>query len=82
MVVFKHKSWLVSFVFTGMALVCAVLIGFVPQFSWAVLSLALLILMFSSLLAGKYNDAGLAVNRMLVGALFIFSSFTKGVDPL
>lgn len=82
MVVFKHKSWLVSFVFTGMALVCAVLIGFVPQFSWAVLSLALLTLMFSSLLAGKYNDAGLAVNRMLVGALFIFSSFTKGVDPL
>ena len=30
----------------------------------------------------KYDNAALTVCRLLVGALFIFSSFTKGVDPL
>ncbi|MGN0032265.1 MAG: BT_3928 family protein [Candidatus Limimorpha sp.] len=82
MVVFKHKSKLASFAFTGMALLCAVLVAFVPQFSCGVLALVLLTLLLSALFARKYNDKGIALNRMLVGALFIFSSFTKGVDPL
>ena len=61
---------------------CAVLIGFFQQFSWPI-AVAVFIPLVASLAFGKrYTDSGVNVCRILVGLLFIFSSFTKGVDPL
>lgn len=82
MVKFSHKNRLVSFGITALALACAVWVGFRPEFSKLILMALLTILALSLIFCNKYNKTGLTINRLLVGALFIFSSFTKGVDPL
>ena len=82
MVRFSHKNKIASFGITILALGCAVWIAFRPEFSIPVLASILATLALSILFCKKYNKAGLVINRMLVGALFIFSSLTKGVDPL
>ncbi|MCQ2307556.1 MAG: DoxX family protein [Bacteroidales bacterium] len=82
MVRFSHKNKIASFGITILALGCAVWIAFRPEFSIPVLVSILATLALSILFCKKYNKAGLVINRMLVGALFIFSSLTKGVDPL
>ena len=76
------KSGFLSFAITIWALICAVFVGFFPDFSWLML-IAILIPIFAAILFNNfYNRSGLTLCRVLVGALFIFSSFTKGVDPL
>lgn len=76
------KSGFLSFAITGWALICAVLVGIFPDFSWLML-IAILVPIASAFLFNRYyNKAGLTLCRILVGALFIFSSFTKGIDPL
>lgn len=82
MVRFKRKSCPASYGITAMALGCAVLVGLHHEYSLFLLLLILLTLGLSVICAKRYNETGLKINRMLVGALFIFSSFTKGVDPL
>jgi len=82
MATFSHKSKAASFAITLMALACAVWVGFRPEFSGLILAVILTTLALSLVFSTKYNKAGLIINRMLVGALFIFSSITKGVDPL
>lgn len=82
MMKFSHKNKVASFGITALALGCAVWVGFRPEFSVLLLASILAVLVLSVVFCKKYNPAGLVVNRMLVGALFIFSSFTKGVDPL
>ena len=79
---FSRKSGLASYGITAMALGCAVFVGLHPAFSWILLLLIIMTLGLSAILSKRYNETGLVINRMLVGALFIFSSFTKGVDPL
>lgn len=76
------KSGFLSFAITGWALICAVLVGIFPDFSWLMLIAILVPIVSAFLFNGYYNKAGLTLCRVLVGALFIFSSFTKGVDPL
>lgn len=76
------KSGFLSFAITIWALVCAVFVGFFPDFSWLMLVAILIPIVASFLFNNYYNKSGLALCRVLVGALFVFSSFTKGVDPL
>lgn len=66
----------------GVALASAVGIYFLPEFYLWFLAILLLNLAASFVFGKKYDKAALTVCRLLVGALFIFSSFTKGVDPL
>lgn len=76
------KSGFLSFAITIWALICAVFVGIFPNFSWLML-IAILIPIFAAILFNNfYNRSGLTLCRVLVGALFVFSSFTKGVDPL
>lgn len=76
------KSRFISFAITLWALISAVFVGLFPSFSW-ILLIAIMIPLLSSLLFHKYYvKAGLSLCRVLVGALFVFSSMTKGVDPL
>ena len=76
------KSVFLSFAITIWALICAVFVGIFPNFSWLMLVAIILPILASLLFNGLYNKSGLTLCRELVGALFVFSSFTKGVDPL
>ncbi len=77
----KNKT-IIPWVSIGLALASAVGIYFLPQYHLWFLAILLLNLLASLVFSKKYDNAALTVCRLLVGALFIFSSFTKGVDPL
>ena len=77
----KNKT-IIPWVSIGVALASAVGIYFLPEYQLWFLSILLLNLLASLIFSKKYDNAALTVCRLLVGALFIFSSFTKGVDPL
>lgn len=79
---FSQKSSFASYGITAIALVCAVFVGLHSAYSTLLLLLILMTLGLSAIFSKRYNETGLVINRILVGALFIFSSFTKGVDPL
>ena len=79
---FNQKSGLASYGITAIALGCAVFVGLYSAYSTLLLSLIIITLCLSAIFSKRYNKAGLVINRILIGALFIFSSFTKGVDPL
>lgn len=79
---FSRKSVLASYGITAMASGCAVLVGLHSAYSTLLLSLIIITLCSSAIFSKRYNETGLVINRILVGALFVFSSFTKGVDPL
>jgi uncharacterized membrane protein YphA (DoxX/SURF4 family) len=64
------------------ALASAVGIYFLPAYHLWFLAILLLNVLVSLAFSKRYNIAALTICRVLVGALFIFSSFTKGVDPL
>lgn len=64
------------------ALASAVGIYFLPDYHWWFLAILLLNLLLSLVFSKRYSPGALTICRLLVGALFIFSSFTKGVDPL
>ena len=73
----------VSWISIAVALASAVGIFFVPEYRlWLLLVLVANIIL--SVVSGMTppRNAVLVVCRILVGVLFIFSSFTKGVDPL
>lgn len=79
---FSQKSSFASYGITAIALGCAVFVGLHSAYSTLLLLLILMTLGLSAIFSKRYNETGLVINRILVGALFIFSSFTKGVDPL
>ena len=66
----------------GVALASAVGIYFLPSFSPLFLAILLINLLIPIVFHKRYSKPALTVCRLLVGALFIFSSFTKAVDPL
>jgi uncharacterized membrane protein YphA (DoxX/SURF4 family) len=77
----KNKT-IIPWVSLGVALASAVGIYFLPEYHLWFLVILLLNLLVPLGFSKKYDNAALTVCRLLVGALFIFSSFTKGVDPL
>ena len=77
----KNKH-VVSWVSIAVALASAVGIFFVPNYRLWFLLLLLANVLVSALFRKQYGKPALTVCRLLVGGLFIFSSFTKGVDPL
>jgi len=64
------------------ALVCACAIPFIPTLKPLFLVLLLINLVLPFIVRKGYGKPALIVCRLLVGGLFVFSSFTKGVDPL
>ena len=77
----RTEKTAISWISIGLAVASAVAIPFVPEYRiWFLM--ALLINVALAIIAGKTTRPVLTVCRLLVGGLFIFSSFTKGVDPL
>ncbi len=76
----QHTS--IPWVSILIALTCAVGIYFIPNYSIWFLLVLLLNLLVAFVFGKRYSLPALTICRFLVGALFIFSSFTKGVDPL
>lgn len=65
-----------------LAIASAIGIFFIPEYKFWFLAILLLNLLITLVFSKRYSNGALIVCRLLVGALFIFSSFTKGVDPL
>ena len=76
------KNTTLPWISIGVALASAVGIYFLPAYHLWFLAILLLNLLASFVFSKHYSISALTVCRLLVGALFIFSSFTKGVDPL
>lgn len=76
------KNVVIPWASIGVALASAVGIYFLPNFSLWFLVVLLFNLLIPIIFRKSYDKPALTVCRLLVGALFIFSSFTKGVDPL
>lgn len=77
----KTKKSGLSWICIVLAIASAVAIPFVPEYRLWFLA-ALLANLGLSFIAGLSKKPVLGICRILVGGLFIFSSFTKGVDPL
>ena len=77
----KNKSVL-SWISIAVAIASAVGIFFIPEYRLWFLVVLVLNVLISALFRKQYDKSTLTICRLLVGALFIFSSFTKGVDPL
>ena len=78
----RKKTTSIPWLSILVALASAVGIYFLPEYHIWFLAILLLNLLVSFIFSKKYSNAALTICRFLVGALFIFSSFTKGVDPL
>ena len=76
------KNAFIPWVSISVALASAVGIYFLPEYHLWFLAILLLNMLSSFVFGKQYGKSALMVCRLLVGALFIFSSFTKGVDPL
>ena len=78
----KANNSTLSWISIAVAVASAVGIVFIPSYRLWFLVVMLLNVLVSAVFKKHYNKPALTVCRLLVGALFIFSSFTKGVDPL
>ena len=72
----------ISWISIALALATAIGIFFIPDYKLWFLLLLLANVVVSMVFCKHYEKQSLTVCRVLVGGLFIFSSFTKGVDPL
>ncbi len=77
-----NESALFSWFFLALNLSSAFLISKVDSYSFWFLGLLLVNIILAIVFARKINRLVLNISRILIGALFIYSGFVKGVDPL
>ena len=78
----KKLPKIIAWLSIVLALASAVVIAYVPSMSPLFLTLLIVNMLLPIVFFKGYEKPALVVCRLLVGGLFIFSSFTKGVDPL
>lgn len=78
----KTNKPAVSWISIAVAVASAIGIAFIPEYRLWFLAVLLLNIAISIVFHKSYHKEALVICRLLVGGLFIFSSFTKGVDPL
>ena len=77
----KSINWL-SWLFLALNISSAFLISRVDDFQLLFLLLLIFNIILGIVFAKRINKTVIAISRVLVGALFIYSGFVKGVDPL
>lgn len=75
-------AWIPSYAILLLTLLLAVGIAFFPGLSWLFLLLLCANIVFCVLNRKQFTYPSAVVFRILVGGLFIYSGFSKGVDPL
>lgn len=75
-------NWVPSYAILLLTLLLASGIALFPGRSWLFLSLLALNIVFCLLNRRFFTHSAVVVFRTLVGCLFIYSGFSKGVDPL
>ena len=78
----KKKTSPMPWISILVAIASAVGIYFLPEYQLWFLAILLANILLALIVGKKYGLGALFICRFLVGALFIFSSFTKGIDPL
>ena len=78
----KKKTSYLPWISIFIALASAVGIYFLPDYHLWFLAILIVNFILPFFARKNYNKGALFICRFLVGGLFIFSSFTKGVDPL
>ncbi len=78
----KTNNPVISWLSIAVAVASAVGIVLIPDYRLWFLTVLLLNIAVSVVFRKGYSKEALVVCRVLIGLLFIFSSFTKGVDPL
>lgn len=78
----KRNKTNLSWISILVAIASAVAIVYIPGFRLWFLAILLVNFFLPFFISKQYGNPALVVCRLLVGGLFIFSSFTKGVDPL
>lgn len=78
----KKLPKIMSWISLVLAVATAVAIAYIPTLAPWFLTILLVNLVIPIVFFKGYEKPALVLCRLLVGGLFIFSSFTKGVDPL
>jgi len=78
----KKLPEIMSWISLAVAVAAAVAIVYIPTLAPWFLTILLINLVIPIVFYKGYGKPALVLCRLLVGGLFIFSSFTKGVDPL
>lgn len=77
-----NKTHLVSWISIIIAILSAGSIYFIPEYAAWFLIVLIINFLIALVYRNNYNKGALAVCRTLIGLLFIFSGFVKGIDPL
>lgn len=78
----SNESALFSWFFLILNLTTAFMISKIEDYSFWFLGLLIVNMILSVVFARKINKAVLNISRLLLGSLFIYSGFVKGVDPM
>ncbi|MDR0364100.1 MAG: hypothetical protein LBH92_03670 [Bacteroidales bacterium] len=78
----RNQKALFGWIILTVSIASAVAVYFITGLSWIFLSILIINILAVMLFRKQFSRNALAICRILIGLLFIFSGFVKGVDPM